>query len=78
MSRKWRKARGLDWSDADGFGVDINGVKADAGDVFEAGGGDLLAGAFEADAERTIIVGVNPYLNHAALVCPRREKVKGG
>jgi hypothetical protein len=46
-------------------------------DVFEAGGGNLLAGGFKANAEGTIIVGVNTYLNYAALVCLRREKVKG-
>ena len=45
-------------------------------DVFEAGGGDLFAGGFEANAEGSPVIGVNAYVNHAAVLCARRANVK--
>jgi hypothetical protein len=47
-------------------------------DMFETGGGDFLAGGFEANAQWAIIVGVNADVNHAAVLCAGWGKVKQG
>src|ERR1039458_2839371 len=45
-------------------------------DVLEAGGGDLLAGGFEANAEGPPVNGVYSYLNHAVVLCLTPGNVK--
>ena len=71
---------------AEGAGVGLEGdarVVAEGGDevlavdgaeldVLEAGGGDFLAGGFEANAQGPPVVGVNSYVNHGDVV------VRGG